>query len=161
MAGRRGQGTVSGAIRWLQVSRWLAALWLAAGTVAADDAPLPGTDGDDHVWDCWVSTDLVREVVSYKIRCIRDRPFTDPALADPTTVDGLLDYVHEMIHAREFAALDRDLASGLGQLLAGHVWSIRIHQYPYDESWDAELPQRLVQAALCESAAACPVMVFR
>lgn len=154
MSGKREQGTVTGAIRWL-----LVALWMAAGTATGDDVPLPGTDGDDHVWDCWVSSDVAREVVSYRIRCIHDRQFTDPALADTTTVDGLLDYVHEMIHAREFAALDRDLSDGLGQLIAGHLWSIRIHQYPYEESWQAGHPQQLVRATLCPTTPGCPVVI--
>lgn len=135
---------------------------LVSSTVSAQVATVSlNAEGSDHTWDCWVSSDTPRGVVSYAIRCIHDRPYTNVALVDAQTVEGLLDYVHQMIHAGEFATLDRDLSNGLGASIAGYLWSIRIHQYPYEESWDAGLPQRLVQAALCDTTEACPVLLFR
>lgn len=135
---------------------------LAGVPLAAQEASSPlFVDGEDHAWDCWVSQDAPRGVVSYVIRCIHDRPAVDLALIDRHSVDGLLDYVHQMLHAGEFATLDRDLANGLAASIAGYMWSIRIHQYPYESSWDAKLPQRLVQAALCSATDACPVLLFR
>lgn len=146
---------------WLRHTLALLCL-LLGGAVAAQDAVAPGAaDGEAHTWDCWVSSDTPRGVVSYLIRCIHDRPITDVALVDQQTVEGLLDYVHQMIHAGEFSTLDRDLADGLAASIAGYLWSIRIHQYPYEESWDAQLPQRLVQAALCDATEGCPVLIFR
>lgn len=156
--GRVGK-VAAGGIRRLLAVLCLLAAW--GGPVAGDALPASGADGDDHRWDCWVSSEDRRGVISYLIRCIHDRPLVDPALLVGGSVEGLLDYVHQMIHARQFVALDRDLESGLRESLAGYLWSIRIHQYPYDESWDAELPQRLVRAALCTETEACPVAVFR
>lgn len=154
---------MAGGVSFTRRLRQAAALCVLIGGTAATQADTSSTtaDGGDHLWDCWVSSDTPRGVVSYAIRCIRDRPFTDVALVDAQTVEGLLDYVHQMIHAGEFTTLDRDLANGLGASIAGHLWSIRIHQYPYEESWDAMLPQRLVQAALCDATEACPVLLFR
>ena len=134
---------------------------LVSTAAAANEPVEPLQATDSEVLDCWVSSDMRREVVSYFIRCIKDRPYVDPGNVNLGSIDGLLDYVHQMIHAGEFLALDRDLANGLESLIAGDLRSIQIHQYPYEESWEARLPQRLVQAVLCDANSACPVHLFR
>ena len=142
--------------------KWLLAVVLAVQTtvcMAAAEATSGGADGDDHIWDCWVSNGS-GQLVSYHIRCINDRYFTDPSAGVPGLLEGLLDYVHKMIHAGEVEALDRDLANGMFEVLYGYIHSIRIHNFPYEESWVSERPHALVRAALCPNTARCPVFIF-
>lgn len=135
-----------------------AVLALQALIVVAADLPPAPVGGTDAMWDCWISVDD-RQVVSYYVRCIRGRTPVDDAVTDVSVEDGLLDYVHQMIHAGQVLALDQDLANGMGEALAGHIHSVRIHQYPYEQSWATERPQHLVQAILCPATATCPVFI--
>lgn len=113
----------------------------------------------DRGWDCWVSTDLKEVVVSYAIRCIRDReslPADPPADSLPAL---LLDIVHENIHRGKAIEIDRDLAAGRLAEASPYIKQIRIHQYPYAESWGEQRPQQLVRAALCKADPDCPVLL--
>lgn len=115
----------------------------------------------DRGWDCWISTDLKDVAVSYLIRCIRDR---EDKPADPP-VDSLpallLDIVHENIHHGKSIEIDLDLAAGRLAEASPYIEQIRIHQYPYAESWAQERPQQLVRAALCKTDPDCPVLLSR
>lgn len=115
-------------------------------------SPAPG-------WDCWVSTDLNEVVVSYAIRCIVDR---EDMPADPPAESLsalLLDIVHDNIHLGRSVELDLDLAAGRLTEVSSYIKQIRIHQYPYAESWGESRPQQLVRAVLCKTAPDCPVLL--
>lgn len=113
----------------------------------------------DRGWDCWVSTDLKDVAVSYLIRCIRDRedkPADPPADSLPAL---LLDIVHENIHRGNAIEIDLDLATGRLTEASPFIKQVRIHQYPYAESWSEGRPQQLVRAALCKTDPDCPVLL--
>lgn len=110
-------------------------------------------------WDCWVSTDLKDVAVSYLIRCIQARevlPADPPANSLPAL---LLDIVHENIHRGKAIEIDLDLAAGRLAEVGPYIQKIRIHQYPYAESWSEGRPQQLVRAALCKTDPDCPVLL--
>lgn len=110
-------------------------------------------------WDCWISSDPQHTIVSYLIRCIADRgvPPEEPPI--DTTEALLLDELHERIHRDEGPEIDRDLALGRFNLVASYIQQIRIHQYPYEESWQQGQPRELVKAVLCKSEPECPVLL--
>lgn len=137
------------------------AIVLVGGYAAAATPGAVGTApaGNDHRWDCWVSSDTRHTIVSYLIRCIADR---DAAREDPPidTVEALLlDELHERIHRAEGPEIDRDLALGRFNAVASYIRQIRIHQYPYEESWQQGQPRELVKAVLCPSEPDCPVLL--
>lgn len=113
----------------------------------------------DSGWDCWVSTDLNAVVVSYAIRCIRARevPPADPPAESLSAL--LLDIVHDNIHRGRAIEIDLDLAAGRLAEASPYIKQIRIHQYPYAESWGDGRPQLLVRAALCKTDPDCPVVL--
>lgn len=135
----------------------------ASGTLPARAAETaePSLTGNDHTWDCWVSTDPHQTVVDYFIRCIHDRdiPPPEPPLDSPQAV--LLDLIHDAIHQGQASEIDADYAAGRFIEVGSYIRQIKIHQYPYPESWEQERPKRLVQAALCRQAPDCPVLLFR
>ena len=140
---------------------WLIALILLS-QIGAPQAqvlldPLP--DGNDHVWDCWISSGNAR-IVDYYIRCIRDREIAPPEPPPDSTQAVLLDMIHERIHRNEAIEIDKDLNAGrLNEVLA-HIWRIRIHQYPSETSWEQQYPQQLAQV-LCRKRPDCAVLLFR
>lgn len=144
--------------RWAGV---LAGAWLALqGTAAsAQEATTVAAASPPPIWDCWVSDDSA-EIVSYSIRCISDRAGTTTAGVALAPPDDALGRVRRRLRAGEILALDQDLVNGLGEELYGHLWSIRIHQYPYEESWQAGHPQELVRATLCPMTPSCPVVIY-
>jgi hypothetical protein len=148
-------------------SRTIARGLLAGFALAGAAAPAGAQEllenppaGNDHVWDCWVSQDWT-PAATYLIRCIHDRDVPPPEPAPDSPEAILLDHVHELIHQGDSLQLDAEVRYGLLTELAGHVWQIRIHQYPYEESWKEGRPQMLVQRLLCPSTPDCPVMIQR
>ena len=121
----------------------------------------PPPEGNDHAWDCWISTNPTEYIVSYMIRCIRDRDVNpnDPPADSIQSV--LLDKIHDHIHNGETLELDMGIVRGRFDEVLSHVWRIRIHQYPYEESWRLEAPQMLVQNTLCRSTEACFIRMQR
>lgn len=137
---------------------------LAFASIA--DEAADSTAATEHPgWDCWVSTELKQVVVSYSIRCIRAREAIPAAApADPPTDSPpalLLDIVHKKIHQGNSIDIDVDLAAGRLAEVSPYIRQIRIHQYPYVESWSEGRPQQLVRAALCPANPDCPVLVSR
>lgn len=116
---------------------------------------------NDHRWDCWISSDPRQTVISYLIRCIpdRDAPLEDPPLDSPQAL--LLDELHERIHRNESAEIDAQLAVGRFNAVGSYIQQIRIHQYPYEESWQQGQPRELVKAVLCKLEPDCPVLLDR
>jgi hypothetical protein len=136
----------------------LLAICHSFSATAAEPAGSPASS-PDRGWDCWVSTDLKDVAVSYLIRCIRDRetkPADPPADSLPAL---LLDIVHENIHRGKAIEIDLDLATGRLAEASPYIQQIRIHQYPYTESWGQERPQQLVRAVLCKTDPDCPVLL--
>lgn len=127
--------------------------------------------GTPPMWDCWISDDSA-DIISYSIRCINDQTAGSGGRTTSSTntstntsagivpgpLDDALGHVRRRLRAGEILALDQDLVNGLGEALYGHLWSIRIHQYPYEDSWQAGRPQELVRATLCPTSPACPVV---
>ena len=135
------------------------ALWALPGLAQA--TPVPSTGDTDMRWDCWVSSDSRQKVVGYAIRCIRDRavPTTDPI---PDSLQAiLLDLVHEHIHQGEAIAIDQDLSAGRLAEVSKYIKQIRIHQYPYESSWEDGRPKQLIESVLCRGASECAVVVIR
>ena len=117
-------------------------------------------EGNDHTWDCWISEDW-KPLGGYLIRCVRDRDvvLNDPIAGTPTA--AVLDYVHDMIHQGETLQLDQDLARGVLSDLNGHIWQIRIHRYPTEDSWQEMFPHQLVQGLMCTQSPLCQVLIQR
>lgn len=140
--------------------RFLVLLAICHSFSASAAEPVGSTElSPDRGWDCWVSTDLKQVVVSYAIRCIRareDKPADPPAESLSAL---LLDIVHENIHRGKAIELDLDLAAGRLTEASPYIKQIRIHQYPYAESWGEERPQQLVRAVLCKTDPGCPVLL--
>lgn len=147
-------------LRRIFLALLLSALSVFNSASQAQELLDPPPVDNDHMWDCWISTDDAA-VVTYFIRCIRDREVAPPE-PPPDSVQGvLLDLIHERIHLGQTEALDVDLAAGRLEEVLSHIWRIRIHQYPYEESWEQERPQLLVQSLLCSSTPDCLVLLYR
>lgn len=133
--------------------------WAAA--TPAQEVVTASAAGNDHRWDCWVSSDPQQLIVSYLIRCIADRDVApeDPPIDTPEAL--LLDELHERIHRNESVEIDTDLAAGRFATVASYIQQIRIHQYPYEESWQQGQPRELVKAVLCKLEPDCPVLLNR
>lgn len=121
----------------------------------------PPPVGNDHAWDCWISSDPTQKIASYLLRCIRDREISPDEPPNNTPQSVLLDVVHDRIHRGETVELDLDLANGRFNDVLSYMWRIRIHQYPYEESFQQAEPELLVQALLCRPTVDCAVHVQR
>lgn len=133
----------------------------SSGPVGAEQPPAPPATVNDHVWDCWISSDLRPGVVDYRVRCIADREIA-PANPPPDSPQAvLLDLVHDAIHRGEIVQLDRDLAHGRFAEVSTYIRQIPLHQYPYAESWEQGRPRQLVEAILCPGRDECAVLLFR
>lgn len=147
--------------RWVGIARWLATIAFASLVNApANSQTLVDVATATTVprWDCWISLEW-RPAAIYSIRCIHDRDVPPPEPAPDPATAALLDYVHERIHRGETQQLDADVAAGRLAELYGHIWNVRIYQYPYEESWRDRRPELLVQGTLCAGTPACQVMI--
>lgn len=133
----------------------------AFAQILLDESLDTSTQGNDHVWDCWISADLKTKVVTYMIRCIPDRDVlpADPPADSPQAV--ILDMIHDHIHRNEAAEIDLDLASGRLAEVSRYIKQVRIYQYPYEESWLQSRPQQLVESVLCKNQTNCAVLLYR
>lgn len=109
-------------------------------------------------FDCWVGYDGKPYFTSY-IRCIADRDLPQAAPLDPES-DLLLDLLHRELHTRSGAEAERTMKAHMELVReARAVWSIRIHSYPYEWSWNEGRPEQLVRAVLCPKNVPCAVMI--
>lgn len=132
-----------------------------AGPAAAGELLEPPPADNDHVWDCWISQEFAPKAASYLIRCIRDRDVAPPEPPPDSPEAILLDHVHDLIHQGDSLQLDAEILHGLATELTSHLWQIRIHQYPYEESWRDGRPHLLVQNLLCATTPDCRVLIQR
>jgi hypothetical protein len=116
---------------------------------------------NDHLWDCWIGHGVGANAAGYVIRCIGDREAvtSDPPPGGPEA--RLLDRVHDLIHQGELAKLDEEVANGLAKKVAGHLWQIRVPEYPADADWKDGKPHKMVQKLICAGVRDCPVMIQR
>jgi hypothetical protein len=139
-----------------------AGLALAAlGNAGAQEVIGTAPARNDHLWDCWIGHGVGANAAGYVIRCIGDREAvtTDPAPGTPEA--KLLDRIHDLIHAGDLEQLDNEVAQGLSKKIAGHLWQIRVPEYPPEADWSAGKPHKMVQKLICAGVRDCPVMIQR
>lgn len=130
------------------VSGLLVGFFLNATAVLAEEAP---------IFDCWIGNFKGKYTMQY-IRCIQDRPDTDPSDQEELA-QQLLDEIHYEIHwgsseRAEAIVHDNPWLNG-GEM----VYSIRLFTYPYEWSWEEGNPQYLVRANLCSATMSCRVAI--
>jgi len=120
-----------------------------------DEDPPPHTG-----YDCWIGNDGKPFYTNY-IRCIADRDIPPEQESDNPS-SHLLDALHRELHSGTGGATEREF-NAHAELVreGGGVFSIRIHSYPSDWSWEEGMPERLVRAVLCKGDLTCLVMIRR
>jgi len=133
----------------------------AGGNASAQEIIGAAPARNDHVWDCWIGHGVAANAAGYVIRCIGDREAvtTDPAPGSPEA--QRLDRVHDLIHQGDLEQLADEVAQGLAKKVAGHLWQIRVPEYPPEADWKAGKPQQMVQKLICAGVRDCPVMIQR
>ena len=142
---------------WKFISGALALLLLGTFQAFAqiDEDPPPHTG-----YDCWIGNGGKPFYTNY-IRCIADRDI--PPEQEPDNPSShLLDALHRELHSGTGVATEREFnAHAELEKEDGGVFSIRIHSYPSDWSWEEGMPERLVRAVLCKGDLTCLVMIRR
>ncbi|MBI5791750.1 MAG: hypothetical protein HZA63_09780 [Rhodocyclales bacterium] len=109
-------------------------------------------------FDCWVGRDGKPFFTNY-IRCIADRDLPQPAQPDPES-ELILDLLHRELHTRSGADAEKSMKAHIELVRETRaVWSIRIHSYPYEWSWQEGRPEQLVRSVLCPNDVPCTVMI--
>lgn len=130
-------------------------LLLPAAPVFCQDAPrAPSSVG----FDCWVGRDGKPFFTNY-IRCIADRDLPQAVQPDPES-ELILDLLHRELHTRSGADAEKTMKAHIELVRETRaVWSIRIHSYPYEWSWQEGRPEQLVRSVLCPNDVPCTVMI--
>lgn len=109
-------------------------------------------------FDCWVGRDGKPFYTNY-IRCIADRDLPQTAQPDPES-ELILDLLHRELHTRSGADAEKTMKAHIELVRETRaVWSIRIHSYPYEWSWQEGRPEQLVRSVLCPNDVPCTVMI--
>ncbi|MBI2313305.1 MAG: hypothetical protein HYU77_12475 [Betaproteobacteria bacterium] len=129
----------------------------AGGLLLAFAAGTPAQTPETKLlpWDCWVGAEI-----PVTIRCIQDRDNLLRAEEFTSDLEALLlDHIHSRIHSGDTSELDRFVRDNTRVFREGSIWTIQIHNFPYESSWVEERPQRLVRAVLCPPGYDCPVLL--
>ena len=130
-------------------------LLLPAAPAFGEEA-LPATSSVG--FDCWVGRDGKPFYTNY-IRCIADRDLPQTAQPDPES-ELILDLLHRELHTRSGADAEKTMKAHIELVRETRaVWSIRIHSYPYEWSWQEGRPEQLVRSVLCPNDVPCTVMI--
>ena len=130
-------------------------LLLPAAPAFGEEA-LPATSSVG--FDCWVGRDGKPFYTNY-IRCIADRDLPQMAQPDPES-ELILDLLHRELHTRSGADAEKTMKAHIELVRETRaVWSIRIHSYPYEWSWQEGRPEQLVRSVLCPNDVPCTVMI--
>lgn len=132
-------------------------LFFVAGLAIAQT---PAAVSPNAGFDCWVGHDGKPFYTAY-IRCIADRDVA-PDVPLNTPIDSLVELLHRELHEGSSRGAEKAFNANVELIReAGGVWSICIHAYPSDWSWDEGMPERLVRGVLCPQEGPCPVMIRR
>lgn len=124
----------------------------------ADDEPalMPPAPG----WACWVSDDdLIGIYCIHDLMTFKQIESLDPD--DDELESALLAIIYEKIFTGKTAGLTDFVREHINDLYQDSLWVIDLWSYPSRDSWEEDMPARLVRAGLCPRTPSCPVILSR
>lgn len=108
-------------------------------------------------YDCWIGN-AGNLYTTHFVRCIVDR---DPLGGTIPDDEITLDRIHFLLHQFAIGEVENLVQTNPDLLRSGRVRSVALYSYPAEWSWEAGLPQKLVDSAWCAMSDGCRISMFR